>query len=36
VALKLGDRPIVMIKQRVITIAAFNALNRMINSIVKL
>ena len=33
---KLRDRPIVMIEQGVIAIAAFNALNRTIDSIAKL
>jgi hypothetical protein len=32
---KLGDRLIVIIEQGVIAIAAFDALNRTINSIVK-
>jgi hypothetical protein len=36
VAPKLGDRPIVIIEQGVIATAAFNALNRTINSIAKL
>jgi hypothetical protein len=36
VAPELGDRPIVMIEQGVITTTAFDALNRMIDSIVKL
>jgi hypothetical protein len=36
VAPKLGDRPIVMIEQGVIAIAAFNALNRTIDNIAKL
>jgi hypothetical protein len=36
VAPKLGDRPIFIIQQGVIAIAAFDALNRTIDSIVKL
>ena len=33
---KLGDRPIVMIEQGIIATAAFDALNRTIDSIAKL
>ena len=36
VAPKLGDRPMVIIKQGLIYIAAFDALNRTIDSIAKL
>ena len=35
-ALKLKDRPIIIIKQEVIAIVAFDALNRTIDSIAKL